>query len=80
VHPLFRLGQAVQFNFLLEKGGFVRTSDGKFHVDFGKVGDPLVPVASHFSILNSEAASVQRLLLVLRNLGLRIRCERKGVI
>ncbi|GAQ86886.1 nudix hydrolase 3 [Klebsormidium nitens] len=30
-------GQAVQFNFLLEKGGFKSNNDGTFWVDFGKV-------------------------------------------
>lgn len=33
-------------------------------MDFGKVGDLLVPVAAQFSSLKTEVGSVQRLLLV----------------
>jgi hypothetical protein len=33
----FRKGQALQFNWLYEKGALVLHSDGKFSVDFTKV-------------------------------------------
>ena len=32
-------GMAVQFNYLLDKGGFVANGDGTFSVDFGKIKD-----------------------------------------
>ena len=32
-----RKGQALQFNFLLEKGGFSYHPDGTFSVDYSKV-------------------------------------------
>jgi Peptidase family M49 len=32
-------GQAMQFNYLLDKGGFVANADGTFSVDFSKVKD-----------------------------------------
>jgi hypothetical protein len=32
-------GMAMQFNYLMDKGGFVRNSDGTFSVDFARIKD-----------------------------------------
>jgi peptidase M49-like protein len=46
-------GMAVQFNYLLDKGGFVANPDGTFSVDFGKIKDAVRSLDHDFLTLEA---------------------------
>jgi len=46
-------GQAVQFNYILDKGGIVANSDGTFQVDFAKIKDAVSSLDHEFLTLEA---------------------------
>jgi hypothetical protein len=46
-------GMAVQFNYLLDKGGFVANADGTFSVDFSKIKDAVRALDHDFLTLEA---------------------------
>jgi hypothetical protein len=46
-------GMAVQFNYLLDKGGFVANADGTFSVDFSKINDAVRSLDHDFLTLEA---------------------------
>ncbi|KAG8072724.1 hypothetical protein GUJ93_ZPchr0006g41551 [Zizania palustris] len=63
-------GQALQFNWLYEKGAFVLHSDGKFSVDFTKVEDAVESLSREILTIqaNGDKPSAQSLLQSRANL------------
>ncbi|GBG65060.1 hypothetical protein CBR_g49132 [Chara braunii] len=57
-------GQAVQFNYLLQKGGFVQNPDGKFAVDFSKIRGAVESLGREILVAQAEGnkAASKRLL------------------
>jgi hypothetical protein len=49
-------GQAIQLNYLLDKGGFTVNSDGTFSVDTGKIKDAVIALTREIMTLQAEGS------------------------
>src|SRR5687768_79406 len=49
-------GQAIQLNYLLDKGGFTVNGDGTFSVDTGKIKDAVIALAREIMTLQAEGS------------------------
>ena len=49
-------GQAIQLNYLLDKGGFKVNGDGTFSVDAGKIRDAVIALTREIMTLQAEGS------------------------
>jgi len=64
IHEAHGKGMAFQFNFLLDKGGFVQNPDGTFSVDYAKIKDAVRDLTRTLLMLeaNGDYAAAKKML------------------